>query len=245
MGLRIRFQYQTAASLGYSIERLSDGLLFDFATVGPTPSTFTATPSISIAALPADAGNFLGRYKANLTLTPPNQFTDGYYCVTIHNVAANNVVVAELSVEMHGGDDAPVVPALNGGSDPWATLIPANYPPGSAGALVGGNLDAKVSSRSTFAGAAVASVTAPVTVGVNNDKTGYVLSPAGLDMIAVETGINARQALSPILAAAAGTLSGAGTGTIVIKGGNVVTTRITATSDSSGNRTSVLLALPT
>jgi hypothetical protein len=35
------------------------------------------------------------------------------------------------------------------------------------------NLDAAVSSRSTYAGGAVASVTAPVTVGTNNDKTGY------------------------------------------------------------------------
>lgn len=37
-------------------------------------------------------------------------------------------------------------------------------------------IDAQVSSR--FAGGAVASVTAPVTVGTNNDKTGYVLTTA-------------------------------------------------------------------
>ena len=38
------------------------------------------------------------------------------------------------------------------------------------------NLDATVSSRSTYAGGAVASVTNPVTVGTNNDKAGYSLS---------------------------------------------------------------------
>src|SRR6185312_14453817 len=38
------------------------------------------------------------------------------------------------------------------------------------------HLDADVSSRSTFAGGAVASVTAAVTVGTNNDKTGYTVS---------------------------------------------------------------------
>lgn len=38
------------------------------------------------------------------------------------------------------------------------------------------NLDATVSSRSTYAGGAVASVTAAVTVGTNNDKTGYALT---------------------------------------------------------------------
>lgn len=38
------------------------------------------------------------------------------------------------------------------------------------------NLDAAVSSRSTYAGGAVASVTASVTVGTNSDKTGYSLN---------------------------------------------------------------------
>ena len=61
----------------------------------------------------------------------------------------------------------------------------------------------------------------------------------------VESGVNARQALSPILAASAGVLLGAGTGTIVIKGGNVATTRIAATTDNAGNRTAVTLSLPT
>jgi hypothetical protein len=39
-------------------------------------------------------------------------------------------------------------------------------------------IDATISSRSTFAGGAVASVTDPVTVGTNNDKTGYALTQA-------------------------------------------------------------------
>jgi hypothetical protein len=45
------------------------------------------------------------------------------------------------------------------------------------------HLDADVSSRSTYAGGAVASVTAAVTVGTNNDKTGYALSAAGVQAI--------------------------------------------------------------
>lgn len=71
-----------------------------------------------------------------------------------------------------------------------------------------------------------------------------LLAAAGLDAVAVESGVNARQALSPILAAAAGVLSGAGTGTIVVKGGNVATTRITSTSDVLGNRLTSTLNLP-
>lgn len=46
---------------------------------------------------------------------------------------------------------------------------------------VGGNVDATVSSRSTYAGGAVASVTAGVTVSTNSDKTGYSLTTAPLD----------------------------------------------------------------
>jgi hypothetical protein len=77
-----------------------------------------------------------------------------------------------------------------------------------------------------------------------NTSGQVVLSPSGLDSIQVESGVNARQALSPILAASAGVLLGAGTGTIVIKGGNVAVTRITATTDSAGNRSAVTLSLP-
>jgi hypothetical protein len=78
------------------------------------------------------------------------------------------------------------------------------------------------------------------------DKTGYKLASDGLDSIVVETGVNARQAASITLAAAAGTLSGAGSGasTITVKGGNVATTRIVAAGDEYGNRTSVTLTLP-
>ena len=115
---------------------------------------------------------------------------------------------------------------------------------GTAGAILGGNLDAKVSSRSVYAGGPVASVTAPVAVGSNTDKTGYILASSGFDAIQVESGVNVRQALSPILAASAGVLLGAGTGTVVIKGGNVAVTRILASTDNAGNRTAVTLALP-
>ncbi len=235
MSLRIRYQYPTGSSLGYSIERLSDGTFFDFSN-----QTFVASPTTLIAALPEDTGSFIGRYKVTLASTPTTQFTNGDYVVTVHNTLAGNQVVGELAVVMNTGSDATFIP-----SDPWATALPGSYATGAAGAILGTYLDAHVSSRSTYAGGAVASVTAPVTVGTNSDKTGYALSSAGLDSITVETGVNARQALSPILASAAGVLLGAGTGTIVIKGGNVTTTRITATTDNAGDRTAVVLTLPT
>lgn len=89
--------------------------------------------------------------------------------------------------------------------------------------------------------------------GYTAGQAGYILghplvstlAANGLDAVIVETGMNARQALSPIAAASAGVLSGAGSGTIVIKGANVATTRITATVDGAGNRTGIVLNLPT
>jgi hypothetical protein len=275
--LRIRYQYQPGASLGYSIERLSDGTYWDFSTSGSTAGMFCTNPASCIQALLEDAGNFCGRYCTTLT-TPSAQFADGAYCVTIHNTAASNQVVGELTVVMHGGDDSPVfLGSTTSGDDPWSTVLPGSYPAGTAGAILGANLDAAVSSRlagsaytapdNTDIAALVASVGSGLhaeldsvkaqtdrltftganlntNVQINSDKAGYQLAPNGVDSITVETGVNVRQALAPILAAAAGVLSGAGTGTIVIKGGNVSTTRIAATTDSSGNRTSVTLSLP-
>ena len=239
MALRIRFQYPTGSKLGYSLERLSDGTYYDFST-----STFVASPTTAISSLPEDGGNFLGRYKQTLSPTPASTFIDGDYVVTIHDQSASNNVVAELASTMHAGDDAPVIPQPIGTVvDPWSVALPGSYATGSAGAILGKNLDAQVSSRSIFAGGQVASVATPVTVGVNNDKAGYLLA-AGLDAIQVEGGVNARQAISPILAACAGIVAGAGTGVVVIKGGNTSTTRITAITDNAGNRSSVTLTLP-
>jgi hypothetical protein len=79
--------------------------------------------------------------------------------------------------------------------------------------------------------------------GINGSGQ-VTLSASGLDAVPVESGVNARQALAPILAASAGVLVGAGTGTIVIKGGNSALTRIMASTDNAGNRTAVTLTLP-
>ncbi len=78
-------------------------------------------------------------------------------------------------------------------------------------------------------------------------KSGYLLAAAGLDAIPVESGLNARQALSPILAAAAGVVLGAGTDTVTIKAGSTAggpPTRIVGSVDTNGNRTAVTLTVP-
>jgi hypothetical protein len=75
-------------------------------------------------------------------------------------------------------------------------------------------------------------------------KTGFTLASSGLDAVVVETGLNARQALSIVGAAVAGKLSGAGTATITMAGAGVAAERLAATVDGSGNRSSVTLTPP-
>lgn len=115
MPLRVRYAApEPGLQLGYSVERLSDGLWYDFATAGPTPGQFTATPTTSIAPLPPDA-TVPGRYTVTLTPTPVAQWADGNYCVTIHNASStgNRTAMACLQATMRNGDDqpAPAAPA--------------------------------------------------------------------------------------------------------------------------------------
>ena len=78
------------------------------------------------------------------------------------------------------GDVAALITALDIPADPpsAADIADAVLDEAAAGhtGVIATNLDAAISSRSTFAGGAVASVTAGVTVATNADKTGYSLS---------------------------------------------------------------------
>lgn len=75
-------------------------------------------------------------------------------------------------------------------------------------------------------------------------RTGFKLASDGLDSITIETGLNARQALAIMSAESAGNLAGAAGSTITFTGAGVATNRITATVDTSGNRTGIVLNPP-
>lgn len=81
-----------------------------------------------------------------------------------------------------------------------------------------------------------------VTVGQNNDKTGYSLTAAGLDLVMIDA-LSLPKAITIIAATTAGKLSGSQTATEIFKGLDGATTRVTATVDSSGNRTSVVYSV--
>jgi hypothetical protein len=81
-----------------------------------------------------------------------------------------------------------------------------------------------------------------VTVGQNNDKTGYSLAAAGLELVMIDS-LSLPKAITIIAATTAGKLSGSQTATEVFKGLDGATTRVTATVDSTGNRTSVVYSV--
>ena len=321
MALRIRFQYFSGALLGYSIERLSDGLILD-----QSDMTFKSIPINAIGQLTEGSNPYSGIYRITISNTPVAQFSNGNYAISIHRIDMNNSVLGLLRTTMINGDDNNVITSGGGSTsvdinavakgvwdysvsnaitassvgkllkdnldvsvssrstfaggpvqsvtnpvtvgtnqdksgytlassaldsiiatiskNVWEYTTNTITLAGSVGKLLKDNIDVPISSRSTFAGGPVQSVTNPVTVGTNQDKSGYVMAASGLDSIIIEQGINLRQAIAPILAATAGVISGAGTGQIVIRGGNTSVSRILASTDNQGNRTSVTLVLP-
>lgn len=76
------------------------------------------------------------------------------------------------------------------------------------------------------------------------NKTGFELSTGGVDAVwdeVMEGGFTARQLVKVFAAALAGKATGGGTTTVTFTGVDGVTTRITATVDANGNRSSVTI----
>lgn len=108
MALRVRFQFTAGARLGISIEQLSTGFQYDFGT-----NAFVAAPVAVITPIVEGAGIYSGCYALTMATTPPAIFTDGDYCVYVHQVdavAPTPSVQAILACTMFNGDDATIFP---------------------------------------------------------------------------------------------------------------------------------------
>jgi hypothetical protein len=146
-----------------------------FARVGAAGAGLTALGDARLANLDA----------AISTRTKP---ADTQAAVTTVTNLTNAPTAGDLTATMKASVTAaataatPVLSAT-GVSSIWNALTSGMTTVGSVGKWIVTNVDAAVSSRSTYAGGAVASVTgavgsvtSPVTVGTNNDKTGYTAS---------------------------------------------------------------------
>lgn len=209
------------------------------------------------AAVPAVSGNVLGKVLGGggSTITGPGVWAlddSGAALPTASEIAA---AVRDVDNTTPAADSlgAAVNASASGGLDPQdvADLVVAAIDLDASLASLQSHGDSTWSTATGFSTHTAADVWAVATrtitggtVSAVSDKTGYSLASSGLDSVAIETGVNARQALSVVLASAAGVLSGAATSSITIQGGNVATTRITATTDADGNRTAVTLSLP-
>jgi len=173
-----------------------------------------------------DAANMVARLMQDGTeVTPAGVVTevDATNCPGLYKVALTGAENTGFGMALHGK-------TTTGG----VTVLPFLYTneqlPTAAPAAANGLI-----TRGSGAGqiAPDGSGNVPLSATTDNAIADAVLDRAN----AIETGITVRLALRYMAAALAGVLSGAGTGTIVIKAiNNAGTTRITATTDASGNR---------
>lgn len=145
---------------------------------------------------------------------------------------ATLVLDADIADHEASGSVGAAIAAAGGSGDPWATALPGSYTSGQAGYLVGHNLDAAVSTRSTFAGGAVAGVTAAVSI----DLAGTLAAARDVDAID-DTALTLNDAFHCAIAGAAGKQSVSGT-TYLVRTPSTGTTLRTFTLDSAAAPTS-------
>lgn len=151
------------------------------------------------------------------------------------------------------GSTAEALAAASSAGDPWLTPLPGAYAAGTAGNILGNNLDAAITSRLSTAAYvtpldAAGTRTAIGMATASFDSQIAALPNAILDQTdGIETGITPRKAFRAMSSVIVGLLpSGSGSGTEAFKAiGHAAggTTRVTMTVDASGNRTAQTLNL--
>lgn len=107
----------------------------------------------------------------------------GFLAATFPTTVASPALVWDEATAGHStaGSTGKALTDAGSAGDPWSTAIPGAYGAGTAGKIVGDNLDAAVSTRSTFAGGAVASVTGNVGGNVTG-SVGSVVADVNADL---------------------------------------------------------------
>jgi hypothetical protein len=110
MALHPETSAATGSSIGYSIRRLSDRLLYDF-----SDGNFKSNPITGIQAITESSGNYAGTFGVTLTPTPTSQFPDGFYRIYFHDLSSANVVLDISLAQMSAGDDLTIASGTGGG----------------------------------------------------------------------------------------------------------------------------------
>lgn len=201
-----------------------------------------------------DATNMPGLYQIGV---PDAALASGANSVAVLLKGAANMVPVVLEIELVAVDWQTTIPAavwnatmsgyLTAGStgeslnaagsagDPWATALPGAYGSGSAGKIVGDNLNATVSSVKAKTDNLPAS---PAAVG---DIPSAATIAAAVWAYVVEGSYTALGFVRVMMSALAGKCAGAATTTVTFRDTGDSKNRIEATVDAYGNRSSVTL----
>ena len=177
MPITVRFPYATGASLGYSLERLADGLLFDF-----TGATFVSSPATLVASLPELTPNFPGLYGATLTSTPTAQFPDGDYSLNVHDTNDANLVVGVGTKVLAGGVEVAAGSGGSGGSGgggPALTTDQAAVLAALGSMISGGEFTAGALTHAPAAAAATTTGSGSAAAGASSPGGSASAAPAG------------------------------------------------------------------
>lgn len=143
-----------------------------------------------------------------------------------------------LAGHLTAGSTGAALNAAGAAGDPWGTALPGAYGAGTAGKIVGDNLNATVSSRATQTSVDDLPTNAELTTALDALPTAAENADAVWDE-AVDGAVTARQSLRLANSANGGKLSGAATTNVLIRDLADTKNRVDATVDSSGNRTAV------
>lgn len=169
------------------------GVTFPASVASPTNITAGTITTVTNVTNAPTAGDFTATMKTSLNSSSPGISATGVQAIwdaltsaltTTGSIGkllvgmAASVWDVVLSGHTTGGTTGAALNAASSAGDPWATALPGAYSSGTAGNIVGNNLNATVSSRLPTASITLSA--GAVTVGTNNDKTGYALT-AGYD----------------------------------------------------------------
>lgn len=235
-------------------------------------SIVAASVTGAVGSVTGAVGSVTGNVGGNVTGSVGSVATGGITAASIATGAIDaDALAADAAAEIADAvwDEARSGHVAAGSFGEGVASVQGNVTGNVAGSV--GSVTGAVGSVTGNVGGNVAgsvdSVVDPVTVGTNNDKTGYAIGTGGIAAAAFAAGaidaaalaadavdeildeqigdstVTMRQALKLLAATLGGKLSGAATTTVTIRNVADDTNVVTATVDADGNRSAVTLSL--
>lgn len=195
------------------------------ASVTGAVGSVTGNVGGSVASVTGNVGGNVTGSVGTVNALAANTITAASMAADASNEIADQVWDEAIAGHLGAGSTGAALNAAGSAGDPWTTPLPGAYGAGTAGKIVGDNINATISSRAPESGGNIAAIKAKtdqlvftlankvdasiqaagdlaqaavdkvwlsaartltafgfsVTVGTNNDKTGYQLSATGVD----------------------------------------------------------------